>query len=670
MLPSINSNGQSPIAPGTGATVERWLSYLEAIHPTEIDLGLDRVLVVLRRLFRKKPSARIITVAGTNGKGSAVASLEAVLRAAGRRTGAYTSPHLQRYNERVRVDGIDIDDSSLVSAFERVEAARRNISLTYFEFGTLAAFVAFAEAGVDDWLLEVGLGGRLDAVNVMDADVAIITSVDIDHVAFLGDNREVIGFEKAGVLRPGIPAIYADMDPPRSVLQQVAAQKVNLALAGRDYRVSEPAESDDSSPAQVVLEYGGWQVNLPAGPLPVPSVAAAVVAVRTLEPDLEVSVIERALTRIRVPGRFERMAERPDIFVDVGHNPHAAGWLATRLAAVKKPDRRVLAVYAALGDKDVDGVFAAMQPVVDHWWVAGLDVPRGLPSELLYDKAITSGLSKCDRADTVGQAITAACAQARQQDVIIVFGSFFTVAEARARFAPISARQRLESFLDDEGREEIAAELQASDPLGFRSAVSYQDELSEARQLTGEHDALVVMVGSTFGQPLVACAFEFSFMDGTMGEVVGEKFVQAANVALERRIPLVCFSASSGARVQEGVVALLQMAKTAAVLERMRQEGIPYISVMTGQVRGEVSASLAMLGDLNIAEPEAKSGVSAPEFIEQVELEDLPGGFQGSQFLLERGAVDMILDRHQMRERVAHILAKFAGQPNPDELAH
>ncbi|WP_374706509.1 bifunctional tetrahydrofolate synthase/dihydrofolate synthase [Marinobacter sp. F4206] len=665
MPPSSNKPGQSPIPPGTGATVDRWLAYLEALHPTEIDLGLDRVLMVLRRLFPRKPQARIITVAGTNGKGSAVASIEALLRAAGRRTGAYTSPHIQSYNERVRLDGCDIGDASLVSAFERVEAARRNISLTYFEFGTLAAFVAFSEAGVDDWLLEVGLGGRLDAVNVLDADIAIITSVDIDHVAFLGDNREVIGFEKAGVLRPNIPAVYADSDPPRSVLQQVAAQKVDLALAGRDYHLLEMGSAQGAGPATVVLDYQGWKVTLPAGPLPVPSVAAAVVALRALEPGMDVSVIERALARLKVPGRFERMAEHPDVFVDVGHNPHAASWLASRLASLKTTDSRVLAVYAALGDKDVEGVFEAMKPVVDHWWLAGLDVPRGLTAESLHGRAEGAGLLDCDQVQTVDEAITAARACARQQDLIVVFGSFFTVAEARTRLTPITARQRLEMFLDEEGRREIASGLEASDALKFEASERYQAQLSEHRLSTGESDALVVMEGATLGVNLVACAFEYSFMDGSMGEVVGEKFVQAANVALDHQIPLVCFSASGGARVQEGFLALMQMAKTAAVLERMKQKGIPYISVITDLVYGEVSASLAMLGDLNIAEPDARSGSCYPEVIEQVELEGLPAGFQGSRFLLERGAVDMILDRQQLRERIAHILAKFAGQDRP-----
>lgn len=427
MPPPNNKAAQPPVAPEAGATVDRWLSFLEQLHPTEIDLGLDRVLVVLRRLFPLKPRGRIITVAGTNGKGSTVAALEALLRASGRTTGAYTSPHLETYNERIRLNGTMIEDAALVEAFEKVEAARRGVSLTYFEFGTLAAFVALADAGVEDWLLEVGLGGRLDAVNVLDPDLAILTSIDIDHVAFLGDNREQIGFEKAGILRPGIPAVCADTNTPRSVMQQVAAQKVDLALVGRDYHLQ---EGSSSCPGRVLLDYQDLRVSLPSGPLPVPSVAAAVVAVSTLQPELEVATIEQVLNTLTVPGRFEKMSTRPDVVVDVGHNPHAAGWLAQRIRQEKRTGRRVLAVYAALSDKDVVGVCQAMTSEVDQWWLAGLDVPRGLSAQALSDRiqGVAPGSLCCE---TVGQAVSAALAAADPEDLVVVFGSFFTVAEAR-----------------------------------------------------------------------------------------------------------------------------------------------------------------------------------------------------------------------------------------------
>ncbi len=232
----------------------------------------------------------------------------------------------------------------------------------------------------------------------------------------------------------------------------------------------------------------------------------------------------------------------------------------------------------------------------------------------------------------------------------------------------VSARRRLDIFLDPDGRSEIGVELEPWDRLKFKDSKRYKERLVQNQKATGEKDALVAMRGTTQGIPLVACAFEFNFLGGSMGQVVGEKFVQAANVCLEERIPLVCFSASGGARMQEAILSLMQMAKTAAVLEKMKAQGIPYISVMTDPVFGGVSASLAMLGDLNIAEPNALIGFAGPRVIEQTVREKLPEGFQRSEFLLEHGAIDMIVHRHQMRDRIGGILAKFTnlGKPEPD----
>ncbi|QBM17122.1 dihydrofolate synthase/folylpolyglutamate synthase [Marinobacter sp. JH2] len=424
----LNNSGTAVKSPGEGASVKEWLQWLEAIHPTEIDMGLDRVLVVLRRLFPKKPSARIITVAGTNGKGSTVATLERQLLAAGRSTGAYTSPHLQNYNERVRINGTNVSDEALVSAFETVEEARGRVSLTYFEFGTLAAFVALDQAGVKDWVLEVGLGGRLDAVNVLDADYAIITSIDIDHIGFLGDNREVIGFEKAGILRPGIPAVCADPVPPSSVLQQAAAQKVDFRLTGRDYRL-EP-RSDEPEVIDLVVSEG--RIALPAGPLPIESVAAATVMAVQLLPDASLERLEEAAKAVTLPGRFERLGSEPLVIADVGHNPHAARWLAAKLYELKQQrGGRIVAVYAALGDKDIEGVVLAMNPVVDHWCLAGLDVPRGLSVKEL--EARVGEVASADVSVTIAEALEGAKGRAaRPEDCVVAFGSFFTVAEARA----------------------------------------------------------------------------------------------------------------------------------------------------------------------------------------------------------------------------------------------
>ncbi|MCG2580611.1 MAG: bifunctional tetrahydrofolate synthase/dihydrofolate synthase [Marinobacter sp.] len=427
MPPKVDHLSRHPEAPGAGATLDQWLSYLESIHPAEIDLGLDRVLMVLRRLFPRKPQARIITIAGTNGKGSTVACLEALLMAAGRSTGAYTSPHLQRYNERVRVNGKDVGDKELIAAFCKVEAARKGITLTYFEFGTLAAFVLLADAEVEDWILEVGLGGRLDAVNVLDPDLAIITSVDIDHVAFLGNDREIIGFEKAGILRPEIPAIYADIDPPRSVLQQVAAQRVKLQRLGHSYHI-------DDRDREVVVRFQDDDpaISLPTVSLPVNSVAAAVVAFRELEPEQSPDSVAEVVARVRVPGRFEKLASHPDVYADVGHNPHAARWLAARLESMKSSTGRLIAVYGALSDKDVEGVVLAMSPIVDQWYLGGLDCPRGLAIGELSERvaSVDSGLDIIE-STTVSGALQTALESANPNDLIIAFGSFFTVAEIR-----------------------------------------------------------------------------------------------------------------------------------------------------------------------------------------------------------------------------------------------
>lgn len=421
------TEGALGAGPGPADPVSCWLEYLESIHPVGIDLGLDRVLLVLRRLFPSPPAARIVTVAGTNGKGSTVAALEALLRAAGRTTGAYTSPHLHRYNERVRINGTEIDDAALTRAFARVEQARGSVSLTYFEFGTLAAFVVFAEAGVEDWILEVGLGGRLDAVNVLDADLAVISSVDIDHTAFLGNDRETIGFEKAGILRPGIPAIYADDDPPDSVVQQAAAQGVSLLLYGRDYLL----QPESSAVGEVVrLRYRGEVMTLPAGPLPVRSLAAAAVAARLLQPELSPGQISATLAPLRVAGRFELAAQQPPVYVDVGHNPHAAAWLAGRVRALLPEAGRVVAVYAALADKDVKGVVRQMAPLVQEWHIAPLRVPRGLSLAELRLQLGQVGVSAVSH-NSVSEALASARASAGDSGMVVVFGSFHTVAEAR-----------------------------------------------------------------------------------------------------------------------------------------------------------------------------------------------------------------------------------------------
>jgi dihydrofolate synthase/folylpolyglutamate synthase len=414
--------------PEPGATLNQWLSYLEVLHTSEIELGLDRVLTVHRRLFPGPPGARIVTVAGTNGKGTTIAALEAMLRAAGRTVAVYTSPHLQRFTERMRVNGLEVSDGELVNVLESVEKARRRTSLTYFEFTTLAAFVLFERSGAQDWLLEVGLGGRLDAVNVLDPDLAIITTIALDHEVFLGTDREVIGFEKAGILRPGRPAVLADADPPRSVVQQARAQGVPLRRINVDFHVT-----GESGPKTVRGASDEQSVFLPEGGLPEASLAAAVQAVWLLEPELGSTAITTALAQLRVPGRFEQVGTSPTVLIDVGHNPHAAQWLCQRLAAIAGTGR-LYGVYAGLADKDTVGVLKALAGVISQWYFAPLDVPRGLSAAQVADRALEAGLDRgaFQCCGSVPEAIDHSLQGADTEDCILVFGSFYTVAAARS----------------------------------------------------------------------------------------------------------------------------------------------------------------------------------------------------------------------------------------------
>lgn len=427
-----NSNVTAPVPPGAGAGLSDWLSYLESIHPVEMDLGLDRVLLVFRKLMPSRPRGRVITVGGTNGKGSTVASLEALLLAAGETVGCYTSPHLLSYNERVRINGHDVSDEALVRAFNQVEQARGRTSLTYFEFGTLAAFLVMAETGVDNLVLEVGLGGRLDAVNVLDADLAIITSVDLDHTAWLGEDRNSIGYEKAGILRPGQLAIYGDEEPPASVLQQADAQKVHLLRPGYGYDINVGATGAELATSD------GHRISLPVNSLPVNSLAAAAMACLMLGIRLDDRAIADTLAGVTLPGRFEQVAHAPDVFLDVGHNPHAAGWLSRRLETLRMSGRyrRVLAVYAGLEDKDSSGVARRLAPVVDDWHLAGLVMPRGLSGERLAERICSDvGTGDVIVHGAVADAIGAALASAGGDDLVLVFGSFFTVVEGKRYFS-------------------------------------------------------------------------------------------------------------------------------------------------------------------------------------------------------------------------------------------
>ncbi len=408
-------------------SLAQWLAYLEQLHPHAIALGLERVERV-RRALGISPTCPIITVGGTNGKGSCCAMLEAILLHAGYRVGCYTSPHLIRYNERVRIGGRAVEDDALCRAFQRIEQARGDISLTYFEFGTLAAMQVFAEAGIDIAVLEVGLGGRLDAVNIFDADCALISSVDLDHQNYLGDTREAIGFEKAGIYRAGRPAVCADADPPRSLLEHAQAIGADLLLIDRDFGYVE-------APQQ--WRYRGPRMKLNGLPWPalrgrrqLANAAACITALDALRERLPLTAadVRGGLLAVELPGRFQVLPGRPLVVLDVAHNPQAAGVLAANLAEMPVAKGETIAVCGMLHDKDIAGVLAALRESITCWHVADTAGPRGARAAELAG-ALSHGGSTAPVAQfsSVAEAWREACKKARDNDKIIVFGSFLTV---------------------------------------------------------------------------------------------------------------------------------------------------------------------------------------------------------------------------------------------------
>ena len=413
------------------STLPQWLAWMESHHPRQIELGLDRVAAVAQNLTLDLSRAKIVTVGGTNGKGSCVAVLEAILRAQGYRVGAYTSPHLLRYNERVRIDGVIVDDVALCAAFEHVHAALNGTSLTYFEFGTLAALWLFQQAALDVIVLEVGLGGRLDAVNLIDADVAVLTTIDLDHQDWLGDDREKIGREKAGIFRTGRTAICADPQPPQSVLAQ--AQTIDAhwyaIAAAYDYEINGDTWNWQSRALPKIARYE----RLPLPRLPLPSAAAALAALHALPLPIDAQAIRSGLQNATLPGRFQRVQRGAiEIVLDVAHNPQAAGWLAQRLAEI--PAARTYAVFAMMADKDIDTVIELSRASFAAWFIGDLpDNPRALPAVALETRLRQHHIGALTRMPTLVAAFAAAVQQAEAGERVVVFGSFFTVAEILAQ---------------------------------------------------------------------------------------------------------------------------------------------------------------------------------------------------------------------------------------------
>jgi dihydrofolate synthase / folylpolyglutamate synthase len=419
-------------------TLADWLTYLESLHPKTIALGLGRAAQVKQRL-NLQPDFPIIVVGGTNGKGSVCAMLESILHAAGYRVGCYTSPHLLHYNERVRIGKQQVSDAELCASFAQIEQVRgaafsgtAEVPLTYFEFGTLAAMQCFVEHKVEVAILEVGLGGRLDAVNVFDNDCAVIASVDIDHTDYLGDTREQIAFEKAGIFRAGRVAICADADVPLAMAEHAEKIGAQLWRIGKEFSIA-PHEGQWDYHSKV-----GSRSALPypalRGAFQLHNASAALAALDVLKDRLPVSMeaVRRGLGEVQLAGRFQFVPGKPTLILDVAHNPHAARSLAQNLAGLP-PCPHTYAVFAMLKDKDIAGVVAALDPHIDTWLVAGIATPRGATSErleLVLEQCMVRGEIK--NCKNIPDALRYAYNAAGENDRIVAFGSFYTVAEVMA----------------------------------------------------------------------------------------------------------------------------------------------------------------------------------------------------------------------------------------------
>ena len=410
------------------ASLPEWLSYIEALHPKEIAMGLDRVEEVASRLTLNL-TPPVISIAGTNGKGSTAAMLESIYLKAGYRVGIYASPHFVRYNERIRVSQQEISDQDLCAAFAAVELARSGVVLTYFEMGTLAAMWHFTQSDLDVVILEVGMGGRLDAVNVFEPTCSIVTSIDLDHMEYLGDTREKIGAEKAGIYRANKLAICGDAKPPKSVVDYAASIDANLHLINRDFSVKKQANG-----WQYIAE--GVQLTLPTlalqGDFQLNNAACAICAVQNLKKQLPVpsEAIGIALESVKLLGRFYTLSEKPLIIIDVAHNPQAAASLAQNLQQ-NTCNGKTIGVFAMLADKDIAHVVSALAAHIDHWYLADTHNVRGASAQGLQVHLQTQaerGLTKCF--ENVASALRSACIDSDKNDRIIVFGSFYTVADA------------------------------------------------------------------------------------------------------------------------------------------------------------------------------------------------------------------------------------------------
>ncbi len=433
----------------------QWLSYLEALHTSEIDLGLDRVLTVYRKMPISQIAGCVIVVGGTNGKGTTIAVMEALLHASGKTVGCYTSPHIHHFNERIRLAGRDVSDKTLIDAFEVVEKHRGQVSLTYFEFSTLAALYILSRQMPDYALLEVGLGGRLDAVNIVDSDLSIITSVDIDHQDWLGDSRESIGFEKAGIMRLGGICVYGEVNPTKSIVQQAAAQNVDLRIFGRDFGVLDPEKTHENlaflaqnsaqqpavpgklTPVAYQNAKGEYQrADWSLHSIPISNRLCAIQALALSGLNLSEIDSHRCIGQVAVPGRFEIDRDNPRFIFDVAHNVPAAAYLSQLLQTIKKQRQgKILCLFSALQGKDSKGIVSLLDTTVDFWVTWPLAADRALSREQLIS-ALAGVASSAESVSTVERAVVRAESIAwNSSDTVLVLGSFHAVAEVKAFLA-------------------------------------------------------------------------------------------------------------------------------------------------------------------------------------------------------------------------------------------
>lgn len=408
-----------------------WLTLLEKRHSKEIDMGLDRVMAV-KNTVGIQFSCPVIMIGGTNGKGSTCAMLEAILLQAGYRVGLYSKPHFLDFNERARINGVPVEDQLLINVFDEVEQARGDISLTYFEFTTLAICQLLAKEKLDVVILEVGLGGRLDAVNVIDADVAIVTSIDIDHVDYLGDTREKIGFEKAGIFRAGKVAICSDPVPPQSLIDHAEAIGADLRLFGRDFNYNGDKQQWNFGGREQRRNSLAYPSLRGANQLLNASAVLAALEVLRFELPVGAQEVRSGLVMVELPGRFQVLPGRPTVILDVAHNPHAAAALAQNLGNMGFHPY-TYAVFGSMLDKDIAGIVNSIKGQIDHWCITDLPLPRAATAEQLAEQLLAQGVVQ-DKEHSIQQftspenAFADAISKAGENDRILVFGSFLTVA--------------------------------------------------------------------------------------------------------------------------------------------------------------------------------------------------------------------------------------------------